>query len=212
MVIHIPAFGRMAAMAAIMAALGLAVGAVSGGMGGGSKEFEYKNIGTSWHENASDVSGILDSMDWTMTRTMQYSKGMYDSLKQLVFATGQAARNLNLAGFNFTAVPESSSTSGLLGFGSKSSLTKEQGIRFDAKSYQDFLASGITGATFQSGQKTKSSWWGLKSKTTQWYKEQALGKNITDPITKAYHSALDAVVAGIEATKLGDVQGMLNRF
>ena len=201
------AFGRMAVMAAIMAALGLAVGSIGGGGGGG--DFKYQDVDNKDWEKGADITGIMEHMDWAMTRTMRYSGHMLDNLQALVRATGQAARGLIASGYTFNAKPDTES-SGFLGFSTKASKTHEQGLRFGGVNANQLAA--MKAYLFEAGEQTKTKWWGMSSKTSQWYKETAAPDEVTQNIIRAYQSGIKAVMNANDALQMGSNDQLLKGF
>jgi uncharacterized protein len=183
----------------------------------GNDNFKYQNVGTTAHESGADIGGILEHMDWAMTRTMHYSGNMVDNLQALVRASGQAARSLVASGLTFGA-KEALQSGGF--WSSKSSQINEQGLAFGKNNgggnWGSLSAADIvklTAATFTSGQSTKSYLGGMfKGRTKQWYKEQAADKEVTDSIILAYQKGITAVTVANDLLKMGSAEDLLKSF
>jgi len=172
-------------------------------------DFKYEDVGTKYHETGADITGIMEHMDWAMTRTMKYSGGMLDNLQALVRASGQAARGLVSSGYTFQSVPDMES-SGFLGFNSKSIKTHEQGLRFGGVTAANLEA--MKAYLFSSGETTKKKFWGLSSKTKQWYTEHEAPDEVTQGIIRAYQSGIKAVLGANDLLKMGDNNQLLKGF
>ncbi len=132
-----------------------------------------------------NIVKLLESMDWSMTRELHYSKGIFDNLSMLVKESGRAA--VALSG-SFDYSPKSSASSGFLGFSSRESQTLSSGLELL------YSLGRVNAQNVVTTQTTKSSWWGLRKKTTTETSRTPVDNEAYRAIQNAYKEGINAVV------------------
>ncbi len=198
------AFARMAAMAAVMAGLGFIVSGGSGSSGVSPEEWQEENNVVDTPESDSVVN-LLESMDWSLTRELTYSKGIYDNLAALVTQSGKAAVSLT-SGFSFANM-DAFTEGGFAGFSSKDVSTLFSGMNLQFKGLEDILAQTETVI-----QTTKSSWWGLKEKTRTSTTRASVDDGTQQAIANAYISGIDALMGATAALGVVGAETVLDSF
>lgn len=199
------AFGRMAAMAAEMATLGVAVALGGGGGGSTSKEDIQEQYGITTEADNESVLNVLESMDWTLTRDLTYSKGIYDNLTNLVKQTGKAAvsldSNFDLSNKDFTE------TGGFAGFSSSSTEALFTGLILQANSLSDVFSQ-----FWEVTRTESSSFWGLSSSTSYDYTLENVDDATQRALVEAYSSGASAILGASEALGITNAEQILQTF
>jgi len=164
------AFPRIAAMIAIMAGIGLMVGGGGGGSSISTSAQRQKTQGTGTvlgdpDAKSNSLANALEMLADVNTLTMQYSARMAKSLQAIEVAlTGVSSmifRTPGLTSGNLSGTPEMSKV-GTLGFSSKNVSVTDSGLFY--KGALSGIEEGLRAFTEVTTQ--KSSWWGLKKKTS----------------------------------------------
>jgi len=154
---------------------------------------------------SNSIVNLLESMDWSLTRNLVYSRGIFDNLAALVEQSDKASVSLS-SNFSFSN-KDSFSTGGLAGFSSKDIKTLFTGLELQANTINDIIAQ-----TLDVTQTTRTSWWGLSSNTTK----DTTRRNVDDAtqraITQAYDSGISAIVSASQALGITTAENVLNSF
>ena len=170
-----------------------------------SEEWQ-KQVGATSSPESESIVKLLESMDWSMTRDLTYSKGIYDNMKALVVQTGKAAVGLS-GSYDFTS--KDAYTPGAIGglWGGEDIKTLFTGMELQLKSFNDIIAQ-----TVQTTQTTKTSWFGLKKKTTQNTSTNAVDSEIQKAINAAYRFGADAIMEAGKALGVLNAESIVNSF
>ncbi len=158
-----------------------------------SKEEWQKANGITLDGGSESVVNLLESMDWSLTRELTYSKGIYDNMSALVAQSGRAAVSLTS---NFGFANQDAYTPGAIGglWGGKDTKTLFTGLVLELKALDT-----ISAQTMEVIQKTKTSWFGLKSKTSEKTYYSDLDAGSMSAIQQAYEHGLTAFVGASAA-------------
>lgn len=222
------AFPVVAAMVAVIAALG-----ARGGGGGGSSAVPTsaddvqaaQGTGTVLGSAKAQSESIAHSLELTAANTnkmLEYDNQQLRSLRNIETNIGalatQVAKELQVGGaFDLTGKTGTTSSSGFLGLFSstKTSSLYDQGLQFDPTTLANAIANGVSGATYQIIEKTKTSsgFLGIGGGTSTSYSTTtgALDPDLQRQVGLILGSLRDSVVQA--AKVLGfDVQAALNQF
>ncbi len=191
------------AMIALMAGLGYAM---SGSSAPTMTKEDYQEAnGVVNSPESESVINLLESMDWSLTRDLTYSKGIYDNLSNLVRQSGAAA--VSLSGTADFSNKDASSVGGFLGFSSKDVNTLFTGLDIQFKGLYDVLAQ-----TRDVTQTTKTSWWGLSSKTSTSTVVANVDGGTQQAINDAYISGISALMEASEALGVQGAESVVDSF
>ena len=168
---------------------------------------EYqKSIGAVSSPESDSIVNLLSSIDWSMSRNLMYSKGIYDNLSALVEQAGKAA--VGLSG-TYSFANQDAYTPGALGgiWGGKDVKTLFTGMELQAQAINNIVAN-----TVDTLQTTKTSWFGLKKKTTTTTIKNAVNSDIQNAIDEAYRSGAAALLNASQALGVAGAESIINGF
>jgi len=192
-----------AAMLALMVGLGLLGG---GGSEPISKEDWQEQNGVINDPQTEGIDNFLESIDKTLLTGLDYSKGMYENLSLLVSQAGKAAIGLDSS---FSFKNKDSYTAGALGglWGGKDVKTLFTGVEM-----QFSALGGVTADMVEVLQKTKTSWFGLSSKTTTSTIRTPAEQATIDSINAAYKSGMTAIIDATDVLGIKGAERILSSF
>lgn len=206
------AFARMAVMGAIMAGLGLAVG---GGGGSGAvpsanmsaeQRQKIQGTGTVLGDESAKSESIANSIERLADAadiTLPYTSKMLMSLKNIEAGIGGMANFVaRSAGLRGTAVDEArfgvGSSSGALGFSSKSTTLTDTGIQFADGQTIGTAIGQVLASSYADVTKQKSSWWGLSKSSSSGTELGGLDQGLTKQISLTIEQMVGSVAAAAE--------------